>query len=318
MATNTTKIPRKQRRLRPTRGRRQQSRRSVSVSLAYVQKQLGRGRITERDQALMFLLHDCFVLSHDQIKRLYWPGVRSSSCRRRLRQLYDMHFLDRAMDVSPQMEKLGLAPGIAYTLGKAGHLWLEKLNEREKAPDYPLANAARLLHDLGLAEIMVCLTEAMRGRGVALIWQGENEARVVAEVAEGKTGRVLLEPDAMMTLHYVRQGEEAVASFFVEWDMGSERGQHFRKKVQGYDGVRRREKLWQDKGLTRFPAVALVTTSERRAGNLVERIKDTRQTEVLWLVTDVAALRGAPLGEIWRVILQDGRVLESQPLLPGV
>jgi hypothetical protein len=314
----TTRVPKKHRQIRLERGRRQRPRPPAAITPAYVQELLSRGRITERDQALMLALADCSVLSHAQVKRLYWPGTTEQACRRRLRALYDAHLLDRAVDVSPGMEEIGLEPGIVYALGRAGRVYLEKLNGRERLPDYPLASAARLLHDLGLAEVMVCLTEALRERGVALLWQGEAGARVVAEGEGGKMGRVLLEPDALMTLRYERQGAEVAASFFVEWDAGSERGLHFRRKVRGYDSVRRRERLWQDKGLPRFPAVALVTVSERRAGGLLEQVRDTRQTEVLWLLTDVAALRGAPLGPIWRVLLKDGRVLDGQSLLPGV
>jgi len=320
MTTTTTKVPRSRRQLRPARGRRQRPRQGVSITPAYVQEQLSRGRITERDQALLFLLADCPVLSSSQIRRLYWGDMSNESpVRRRLRQLYDMHFLDRAVDVSRQMEEAGLEPGIAYTLGRAGRFWLEKMNGRGKIPEYPLANAPRLLHDLGLAEMMVCLTAAMRERGIGLAWQGETGARVVAPGGDEKKAKVLLEPDAMMTAQYERQGVDASASFFVEWDTGSERGTVFRRKVRGYDNVRRREELWREgKGLARFPAVALVTVSERRAGNLVEQVVELRQAEVLWLVAESGALYRAPLGAIWRVVLPDGRILESQPLLPGV
>jgi hypothetical protein len=316
MATTTTTTE-MQGTIRSWRGWPKRPRPKVAVSLSYLQEHLERGIITQRDQQLMQLLADCPVLSYDQIKRLYWPTTSQVACRRRLRKLYDMHYLDRAVDVSAKMGEIGLEPGLVYTLGRAGRMWLEKLQSHAKTSDYPLMNIPLILHDLGLAEVMVLLTLALRQRGVTMIWQGEAAARMIE--GEEKTARVLLEPDAMLTIEYRNGGSETkTIAFFVEWDTGSERGNEFVRKIQRYDLVRNRDKTWAEKGFSNFPGVMLITPTPTRAANLAGKILKHRQTKITWLTSDIISLGQDTLGKIWRVIPKDkDQIFNDMGLLPA-
>lgn len=282
-------------------GRGQRHRPDVMVNLDYVRKLLEEGRLTERDETLITFMTRVPILSSRQIKRLVYVGLSDSNMHRRLRDLFDYHVLDRTRMVS-KLE------GITYTLGKAGKLWV--YGEARSSP--PKVDPDRLEHDLGVAEIMVLLIEALRqldpeGRiGLSWEWWSEADARLVRDA------QVVLEPDAFFR---VNNPSFEGAAFYLEFDRATERGQSFVEKVKRYVRVRVSLKEWRQK-FEEFPAILVVTTSDERAANLAQVIARYQnsgpKSGLIWAVAPLARLQQAGLFRAEWQVVQQSEVLPRQ------
>lgn len=324
------------RRLRVTRGK---PRPDVNVSQAYLVKLRDDGRLMERDETLCKLLVECPVLSTDQVYRALWPDNRMPrGAQRRLRQLYDMHIIDRVNVPYSKMREADLAPGMVHTLGKGGRLWMKLLGYRDVTRSSTNAMQASqfIVHDLWVSEMMVLFLESMRIRArissnklFLAAWSGEDAARAVVKAKKGSkvTRRVLLEPDALVKLQYPplpgQERDFGYTYYFVEWDSGVERGDSIDVKLERYERYARREEEWKKKYPV-FPRALMFTVSRRRADNLLEKILDTaRPRETVWLVSDLETLKASAsyntrgiTGEIWRVVYEGKLVEGEQRLIP--
>jgi hypothetical protein len=289
-------------------GRGSKPRPDVAVTAEYVRSLLVEQRITERDEALLRYLDEVAVLSSRQIQRLLWPGSSQANMRRRLRQLYDYHVLDRVRMVSK-------AEGITYALGKAGWMWL---HEGDRVARNPVrVNAQTVAHDLMVSEVLVLLAEALRhiddvsGKQYQMRWYGEEDCRVVEE-KQGKSV-ISLEPDSFFAV--LTEGTP-VAAGYVEADQGSERGEAIQRKLHRYYAAAGKDRLRYLGG--RHPLVMMVTKSGARAGSLADQVaRFQRETQTAaridWVVTPLSALTPATFltGAPWYVV-EKGAVAERE------
>jgi len=277
-------------------GRGWKARPEIPVNADYVHSLLEENRITERDEALMRYLAQTNVLSSRQIKRLLWPDKSLSRMQRRLRELYNYHILDRT-------RMLNKTEGITYTLGKAGIIWL---HGDARGRSGPLVNARLLAHELMISEVMVLLVEELRradpkgALGIEFEWRNENAARVL-----NRKGTVILEPDAFFR---ARSRYIQWASFYLEVDRSTERGNAFGKKVRRYHHAFQSAN-WKE-AFEDYPVILIVTRSQERAVNLARRVVDlqthSRWRSLTWGMTLLSAItQKGVFGADWLVVQGD-------------
>lgn len=252
------------------------------MNVPYIRSLLERGVLTRRDEDVLLTVDELGALSVGQLTRLYWQSL--STARHRLRKLYDLHLLDRSEYNPARMIRLGLQPGVVYTLGKAGRLWLNmRTGKKERYVLHPLNT---LYHNLALAEFIVILTEAVRhAEDWQMNWQGERSCRIVT--TRGDRRRVLLEPDGLIIFN--RPGDDSHRYFYLERDLGTENYAAFQRKIRRY-GAFFLGKQWRTRyGWSRFPPVLVVTNNAGRARGLIDVIQQAK-SPISWGVSDIETL----------------------------
>ncbi len=272
-----------------------------SVNADFVRMLLENRRLTERDLEVIEYFSTVSLLTSSMLKRLAWPDRSWSNLLRRLRQLYDIHILNREVMIEPGRWVGG---GITYSIGKAALLLL---NERVHRSAVPVVNQQTILHDLHVGEFFVQLMEEIRSfdseaqYGLTFNWDNSVNARIYVDgdksgVSQKEDKRpahlrkdILVEPDAAFEL--IGPGKRMKFQF--EMDMGTENSSAFIKKVSRYHSafLRVRPKMIgeQDMGL-----VLVVTTSPHRARNLAEAVASELPVRVgnraadAWLFTSMA------------------------------
>lgn len=293
------------------RGRRQRP--ALTVNPTYVRELMERGLLTERDERVLRTVNDLEVLSVGQLARLHWQNL--ATARHRLRKLYDRHLLDRSEYNPVKMKALGLEPGVVYTLGKAGRLWLDWRTGQKERHQLPPLNS--LHHNLVVAETIVALTEAVHLTAPWLLgWQGERSCRVRRQKDDKPV--VVLEPDALLAF---RQNQTDPGRFYyLEVDLGTENLTVFGQKIKRYESYQRREEWRSRYQWAKFPTVLVVTTTAGRAEGLVETIRQA-QTPFFWGVCTLPDLLGRPRADLLTTplcrMVRAGQVWRRQALLGG-
>ena len=244
---------------------------------------LGKGSLTERDEALLEYLRETYVLSLNQVQRLLWMGKSSVTAYNRLQSLQRNDLLAAARIPRDGMNDWRLPVCKVYTLGEAGRMWLKQDVDGRQA-NY--LKRDQVLHDLLAAEIMVRLEEAVRRRGRewGMAWAGEQAAAFVERLGDNPLAR----PDGLTVLRQQRGDKVAVLPLFVEMDAGREPhgrpSSDWGRKIIGYDrfygGNWRSHPRLDD--LPIFPMVAVVTHGEQRLLNLAKAIAEHRKQPVTY------------------------------------
>jgi DNA-binding PadR family transcriptional regulator len=242
-----------------------------------------RGRITERDEALLVCLSRLNVLSLDQVHRLWWPKARQGTAYQRLYILHKHRLLASARMPRAGMQQWGLPVCKVYALGDGGRLWLRLEVDGRRARHL---RRDQVLHDLLVAEVMLRLTEAARRRGSAwsAVWAGEQQASFYERQGDAP----LAAPDGLAVVQARLGAKRAIMPLFVELDASREAhgrpSSDWGRKVAGYDRFYASE--WSTHpalgSLPSFPAVAVITHGEARLLNLAHAIQEHRRAPVVY------------------------------------
>lgn len=293
-----------------------------------------RGGITDRDERILEYLRELYVLSLDQMQRLFWPDARQITAYQRLHHLQKQYLLAAARVPRAGMQAWGLPVCKVYTLGEGGRLWLKDEVTGQRAA---YLRRDQVLHDLLVAEVVVRLAEAARGRGDgwSLAWSGEQAASFSHRDAglsrrdagpNERGGDVpLARPDGLAVVRQRRGNKVAAMPLFIELDAGREAhgrpSSDWGRKIIGYD--RFYESEWQMhpelSNLPNFPVVAVITHGDARLLNLAAAITEHRRNPVAYYLalwedlfpangngTDNTDILVAPA---WLVVTPDGQVL---------
>jgi DNA-binding PadR family transcriptional regulator len=287
-------------------------------------KQLGeltkRGSITERDERVLEYLRELHVLSLDQVRRLFWPAARQITAYQRLHHLQKNHLVASARVPRAGMQSWGLPVCKVYTLGEGGRLWLKEEVAGQRAAHM---RRDQVLHGLLVAEVVVRLAEAARGRGEgwSVTWSGERAAGLYERGGDAPVAT----PDGLAVVRQRRGGKVAAMPLFVELDASREAhgrpSSDWGRKIAGYDRFYQSE--WQMhselSNLPTFPVVAVVTHGDSRLLNLAAAIGEHRRQPVAYYLAlweDLVPVDGNGTGgpEIlaapaWLVVAPDGQVL---------
>jgi DNA-binding PadR family transcriptional regulator len=278
-----------------------------------------RGGITDRDERILEYLRELHVLSLDQVHRLFWSGAKQITAYQRLHHLQKHHLLAAARVPRAGMQAWGLPVCKVYTLGEGGRVWLKDEVTGQRAA---YLRRDQVLHDLLVAEVVVRLAEAARGRGDgwSLAWSGEQAASFNERGGDVPLAR----PDGLAVVRQRRGGKVAAMPLFVELDASREAhgrpSSDWGRKIIGYD--RFYESEWQMhpelSNLPTFPVVAVVTHGDARLLNLAAAITEHRRDPVAYYLAlweDLVA-NGNGTGDIdilavpaWLVVTPDGQII---------
>ena len=199
------------------------------------------GRLTDRDLALIDLLHEHHVLTGDQIARLYFTAAPTA--RHRLVELTRRHVLARfrrRLDVGSQHWRYTLGP-VGATLHAAAHGQPLPRPARIAAQLLALAGSPRLEHLIATNEVFVSLAHHARTHpatttsGAARPDEGPGEGGAALAVwwserrATAAFGAIV-RPDGYG--EWVQHGRRV--GFFLELDRGTEPLPRLVEKLTGY------------------------------------------------------------------------------------
>lgn len=257
---------------------------------------LGRARLTEHDEQVLWALAKYNVLRADHIMKLCYSDLSESRAdwlrRNRLGQLVEMGVLGREYTQHR---------GYAYWLGEVGVYWLQMQGHDMMIK---LGNLM-LRHDLAVADFMIAAKQEVEAAGGNLEWEGVRETEPEVGVKPDAVGRGQLS-----------DGRRLV--FFLELDRNTEVRRILDKKVARY--VKNyKEGNWRVRYERegKYPPVLVVTTGGEARERLLRNVVMTRlklgDVELPFYFTRFADLGGGgPLGAAAWTTMGSG---ERQPFL---
>jgi len=218
--------------------------------------------VTDRDRRIAVECYEQHVLTTDQIKRLYFPGLRGAT--RRLHTLYELRVLDRFRPIRPRGE--GTAP-YHWVLDEAGALIVadhKGISRSElhysHADALGLAASRNLTHHVESNEFFTRLAvESSRAGGLLSEWYGVRTLAHLFGNASVPDGYGVLTMPRRASLHLL-----------LELDRGTEASRVLRKKAEGYARTLPHSSLRDLR-----PVVILAVPSERRARTAVAAVAGT-------------------------------------------
>ncbi len=274
--------------------------RPETVNARQLSRWLTGGKLNESDWEIVWNIYRHRFLNTDQLFRLLFTGQKMANCWYRLRKLFKMGIIDRLKLPSERMEARGLEPGRVYTLGSGGRTWVQRTLEMEgssrqvrqlktgqAAVGHPL-----LYHDLVQNEFLLRMVEEAESRGHEATWLGEWEATTAFEW-DGR--RRLFRPDGAL---HLASSEGHESSFLIEMDMGGKEHRRTTKKVPMYERYFR-SSAWRTQ-FDKFPAVLVITSTERRRQRLMRSMERAQRDRVLpWLYGSRETLWDSLCGPVW-------------------
>lgn len=253
-----------------------------------------RGRLTERDQAILELVWEHRVLTTHQITAIFFstPG----KARNRLLQLFQLKALERFQPWVP----IGAAP-FHWVLGPLGAQCLAAHRDTDlaglgyhRATALRISHSRHLAHQVGVNEFFTQLhTHARHTPGTHLDkwWPERRCAQLWGDLARPDAYGRWIEPQP--------EGQgPATVDFFLEHDTGSVTLAKVAAKLNGYDA------LTEATGIT--TPVLFWLPSARRETNL-RNLLGTPPVPVATAVhTPAHNITGGPTGVVWLPIGQDG------------
>jgi Replication-relaxation len=192
------------------------------------------GTLSQRDQAILLDLARVRVLSGEQVTRLHFMGLASSSrerSRRRVLARLAEHQLAATLERVIGGSRSG-SSGLVYALGVAGQRALPLLEAdaytdgtatRTRTPWTP--GSRFLAHSLAISEMYVCLRERERAGELGL---GHYCVESAAWHPDGRGG--VIKPDAYVRIHR-REIEDC---WWIEVDRATESIPTLRRKLLAY------------------------------------------------------------------------------------
>jgi len=277
----------------------------------------GRGRLTNRDEKLFEYLRELRVLSLDQVRRLLWPQGKEATAYNRLYFLTRQQLLSDARVPLTEMRQWGLAGRKVYALGPGCWMWLhEEVNQRISQRHL---RREQVLHDLLVAEVYVCLLEAIRTRGQSwtISWAGEEAASFY-----NRGDTPVIAPDGLTIISQQQGDKIATLPLFIELDKGREAhgrpSSDWGRKVGGYNRFFAGE--WQQHpqldNLPVFPQVAVITHGAQRLLNLAQAIKKHNQEPVVYrlaLWEDLMGCEDPLTAPVWLIVTEGGKLIGQEP-----
>ncbi len=235
--------------------------------------------LTERDRRIALDCYEHHVLTTDQLKRLYFTGLRTATAR--LQLLYDLRVLDRFRPGARRGE--GTLP-YHWILDEAGALIVADHKGIERgelhythADALGYATSRNLTHHVEVNEFFTRLAvEANRAQGALSEWYG---LRTLAHLFAGT-----LLPDGYGVLTLPRR---APLHILLELDRGTETSRILREKAKRYAEILPRSSLRD-----LHPFVILAAPSVRRAETATAAIANTRAplTATVWNAATVRSV----------------------------
>jgi hypothetical protein len=226
--------------------------------------------LTERDLRTVTAVFEARYLTNRQVGRLFYRAEDSSSCRQRLRYLYDLDYLRKraAGPNDPDIYFLGLE-GRRYisTLGTWSRERVDKIagvsGESVAAP------ALMMEHELTLAGLYV--SARLQGQEIGWEMQWKNARMLELETLD-------MQPDAWIGVQRGEQQQEA----FIEFTAAMPNAAELAGKLARYQG------FWER---TQRPiAVLWFTTSQQKAERLLQGIRPSLYQDffLVGLIEDAA------------------------------
>jgi hypothetical protein len=253
-------------------------------------KRPGNVRITPRDLSILASIAENQFLTTSQIGGLHFPSIHRT--RKRLRQLHESKFIAK-LKIPPGLETL--SPDSVHAVSRRGLSLLQlrgMVHEGIAVPKISRRPGTLLFlsHTLLRNSFRIALENAIKTHPDIYLnnWSHDNTITKHVALPDSKTQslrRVALKADALFKLRH--QSNEI--EFFLEVDNGTMALTRLSTKMNAYYKwhLTERQKTSR-KSISRYFLV--LTFSERRAGNLVERLainEVTGQNNRPWLVAHV-------------------------------
>jgi hypothetical protein len=281
-------------------------------------------QMTDRDVEILQALNRYRYLRTGQIHELlFGDNTTQQSARRRLRNLYHHSYIARAQPFVKVGEPV---PEIAYYLNTKGRAVLREHGEVVRS--WRKGGEVKyqfLEHALALSGFRVKLEKAVASIDGASIGRfiPDFEMRDEAEKYVGKKRYALyrelthpvnrktyiVHPDALIELHFERDGKKASRLIFVEIDQGTQGLERIRDKVTGYTLYRDQALFRQFGGYSDF-LLLFQAQSERRCKNILESLVDHVGGRMVRATTAAELTPQSILTEpVWRDIHGEGKRL---------
>jgi hypothetical protein len=249
---------------------------------------------------LLAFVAECGLLTTGQVARI--AGISKKAAYNRLRDLYDLGLLGRIAVPYASLAPPGAdGPGLAWGPGENVHVptrdgikWLVEagyLSEEEadgcKTPDFGPRNALFLAHEVLVREVRVWLELCARTHGgQVVLW-------VDGEAAHFSTVR----PDAWF-LFALPSGKTLVG--LVEADRGTERGDRWLAKADGYAQLLGSDELADATGGRRNARLVAVALDEARRDRITRDLGASPIAASSYVATVEDLREGGLSSPVWR------------------
>jgi hypothetical protein len=268
------------------------------------------GWLTGRHIELLLYVYNWECVARSHLKALFFDDKSDKTLQRALKPLLEERYLDEvpmaclsASDrrfIEARLDKAS----VSYAIGANGIQVLKWAgfvpNGARYTPREHAKYLGRAIHDLQSAEFLVQLRRAALDRDdVISLDECRGPRRMRQELVQSGAGETFL-PDVVPDAFIVYQGQERTTGLFVEIDRGTERGKHFIDKINGYTRWAQRPAHWKafdanygtnGRLMPKFPPVLVITSGERRLGNLWGQVYTSLQGNVSWYFTTWERIR---------------------------
>lgn len=240
-------------------------------------------RLTERDRQILEAVHAYDgILSFSQIKRMFFTG--KSQTEQRLKLLYQHGYLNRF-----NREQRQRYPEMVYWLDKKGAELIASLDGTSlselvwrKEPRW-----IQIEHDLAVNDFRLDLEQACRMNPEVLIqgWVNESEFWAYPDKVEysyqGKKMHRLIRPDGF----FILDAADHIIRYLLEIDRSTEDNPRFQREkiLPGLAYIR--SKAYEERFGHRSGRWLVVTTSERRLGNMLSQAKNVDARGLFFFTT---------------------------------
>jgi len=263
--------------------------------------------LQERDKRILASLHEYGALTTEQISHLFFNGSISRATKR-LRQLYDARFLQRAFRIkgrgAPEAihfleRRLEVMEIVSEVLGK----------EVKEVRRFWFSQKQLTEHFLEINAFRVQVELSCREQGVDIeIWLDERKC-IDQYRLEGKRKVITFSPDAYFRL--LKEG--VIWAYFLEWDRGTEELRRIREKGERYKEYWESGLYWERYGLKRF-RVIWVVPGEERLRKISEALSPIHGAPPFWLAVREEvekAGRNVLIEPVWKTLDGNKRALLS-------
>lgn len=224
----------------------------------------------------MAALYEYGALTTEQISQLFFNGSISRATKR-LRQLYDAQFLQRAFRPkgkgAPEAihfleRRLEVIEIVSEVLGR----------ELKDVRRFWFSQKQLTEHFLEINAFRVQVELSCRQQGADIeIWLDERKC-IDQYQLEGKRKAITFSPDAYFRL--LKEG--MIWAYFLEWDRGTEELRRIREKGERYKEYWESGLYWERYGLKRF-RVLWVVPSEERFRRVFDALSQISNAPPFWL-----------------------------------
>ena len=222
-----------------------------------------RVRLTKRDLQIVQAVFEARYLTNDMVCQLFFKPTTYSSCKQRMRILFDLGYVKkRSVHVNE--------PDV-YFLGLKGRRYIASIDD-----EYGKAEVGRIAgvsgdkagapilmmnHDLTLSQLYVYATLECRQHGLEMEWKNTRMLELV------KLG---IEPDALLQ---VSHGDSRRAAFIEFTSVLPDRGE-MKRRLVGFDAYLQSRRCQSDFGVDDI-AVLWFTTSPTKADRIKTSLRDS-------------------------------------------